>query len=697
MSLFNLHAGRQTSSYLSLLILLTLTTLAVAQPEAGDERAVAVPVSDKLVDFFSGSTPSSIDELEAAQAHVRELAETVQKTVVGVGVGAAQGSGVIISRDGYVLTAAHVSGRPGRMARLFLSDGRMVPARTLGLNKTFDAGLMKIAIDDWEDQNWPHADMGSSVDVELGQWVMAVGHPGGFQADRNPVVRLGRIVHTYKDVLTSDCTLIGGDSGGPLFGMDGRVVGIHSRIGPELSHNVHAPVDSYKEGWERMANEEQWGQMPGAPLVGVTGGQNPDKAEIESIVPGSPAAKAGIRKGDIIIEFAGKDISTFDSLVNVVGIHRPGEEVMVKILRDDKEIDIKLTIGQANGRIPDAPEEDSSLQEQPVAAEYNSWLSYIAAYKPATIHQKNHSEIVDAFTPVVTKAGNSTVKVLDKKRPLALGVIVSADGYVLTKASEILSDEREFPLICEDSRGNKYEASFVSHRPKVDLLMLKLDARKLKPIKWNTDPQPLGSWLVSPTNNGKPLAIGVVSAHPRAIRGGLLGVFLGETPDGVRVEQVFPNTAAARAKMARGDIILKVNEVEIMNREHLIETVRSHLPGEKITLQVRRGDEQLDIDAVLGREEDIAGSRAVEQQNLGGPLSSRRSGFQSVLQHDTVLRPEHCGGPILNTKGQAVGINIARATRVSSYALPATVIVALIEEMKTRDADAVNEPGDAAN
>ena len=169
------------------------------------------------------------------------------------------------------------------------------------------------------------------------------------------------------------------------------------------------------------------------------------------------------------------------------------------------------------------------------------------------------------------------------------------------------------------------------------------------------------------------------------------------TPDGVRVEQVFPNTAAARAKMARGDIILKVNEVEIMNREHLIETVRSHLPGEKITLQVRRGDEQLDIDAVLGREEDIAGSRAVEQQNLGGPLSSRRSGFQSVLQHDTVLRPEHCGGPILNTKGQAIGINIARATRVSSYALPATIIVALIEEMKTRDADAVNEPGDAAN
>ena len=81
----------------------------------------------------------------------------------------------------------------------------------------------------------------------------------------------------------------------------------------------------------------------------------------------------------------------------------------------------------------------------------------------------------------------------------------------------------------------------------------------------------------------------------------------------------------------------------------------------------------------------------MEQQNLGGPLSSRRSGFQSVLQHDTVLRPEQCGGPILNTKGQAIGINIARATRVASYALPASVIVEVIDEMKIRDADVAAE------
>ncbi len=679
--------GHRVSILQSFFLLILLASTAVAQPEPGDERAIHVPVEASLEEFFAGKTPTSIEQIESVQSHVQELAETVQKTIVGIGVGSAQGSGVLISRDGYVLTAAHVSGAPGRRARLYLSDGREVPARTLGLNKTFDAGLMKITVDDWEAQNWPHADMGTSADVKLGQWVMAVGHPGGYQVDRNPVVRLGRIVHTFKDVLTSDCTLIGGDSGGPLFSMDGRVIGIHSRIGPELSHNVHAPIDSFRDGWERMANEEQWGDIPGAPMLGVTGGLDPEKAMIESTVPGSPAAKAGIRKGDIVIQFAGRDITTFDSLVNVVAVHRPDERVLIKVLREGKEVDVELTIGRAGPQIPQAPEEESSLREQPVATDYTSWQSYIAAYRPATVHQRNYESVVSAFKPVVEKAGNPTVKILHEKRQLALGVIVSSDGYILTKASEILNEELEFPLTCEDRQGRQYEAVFVSHRPKVDLLMLKVDAKKLKPVKWNTDKQSLGSWLISPSTGEKPMAIGVVSAHPRSIKGGLLGVFLGETPDGVRVEQVFPNTAAARAKMRRGDFILKVNETQISDRSHLIETVRSHLPGEKITLHVKRGDEELDVDAVLGREEDIAGSRAVEQHNLGGPLSVRRSGFQSVLQHDTVLRPEQCGGPILNTKGQAIGINIARATRVASYALPASVIVELIEEMKVRDAD----------
>ena len=123
----NKSLGQQVSNLSPLLLLFTLASMVLAQPNPGDERAINVSVDVKIQAFFSGEAPSSIDQIESVQEHVQTLAEKVQKTVVGIGVGAAQGSGVIISRDGYVLTAAHVSGKPGLTARLFLSDGRVVP------------------------------------------------------------------------------------------------------------------------------------------------------------------------------------------------------------------------------------------------------------------------------------------------------------------------------------------------------------------------------------------------------------------------------------------------------------------------------------------------------------------------------------------------------------------------------------------
>jgi serine protease Do len=151
------------------------------------------------------------------------------------------------------------------------------------------------------------------------------------------------------------------------------------------------------------------------------------------------------------------------------------------------------------------------------------------------------------------------------------------------------------------------------------------------------------------------------------------------------VERVFPNTAAQEAGMKRGDIILQVNDTEINSRDELIKVVRAHLPGEKIRLLIIRAGEEMAVEPILGRESDIAGTRAVEQQKLGGALSKRRTGFESVLQHDTVLQPEECGGPIVDLAGKTVGINIARASRVSSYALPAELFVSLIDEMKKAD------------
>ena len=138
----------------------------------------------------------------------------------------------------------------------------------------------------------------------------------------------------------------------------------------------------------------------------------------------------------------------------------------------------------------------------------------------------------------------------------------------------------------------------------------------------------------------------------------------------------------AQAGLKSGDVVLQVNGEEMADRQTLIDTVRAHLPGEQITLEIRREDEQLTIKATLMRLSDVTGGRPVVQNNLGGPLSDRRTGFVSVLQHDSVVQPNQCGGPVLDVNGNAIGINIARAGRISTYALPAKLVLEAISELK---------------
>jgi hypothetical protein len=122
---------------------------------------------------------------------------------------------------------------------------------------------------------YPFVEMGRSSTLALGQWVIAVGHPGGFRPNRSPVVRLGRVLMSNPFLIRTDCAQDGGDSGGPLFDLDGVVVGIHSRIGPgAITENVHVPIDTYKQTWDRLASAESWGERLGdQPTVESAGGK----------------------------------------------------------------------------------------------------------------------------------------------------------------------------------------------------------------------------------------------------------------------------------------------------------------------------------------------------------------------------------------------------------------------------------------
>ena len=195
--------------------------------------------------------------LKRVEAKSRAVAARVVGATVGIinlslaGNGRmAEGSGVVVSEDGLILTAGHVSGQPGSDLTVIFSDGRRAAAKSLGANFARDSGLAAFVMAG----KWPHVEMGRSDDIQPGTWCMALGHPGGIQQGRTPPLRLGRVLNSGKDArfLVSDATVIFGDSGGPLFDLDGRVIGIHSNIGMNVNQNRHVPIDVFREQWNDL-------------------------------------------------------------------------------------------------------------------------------------------------------------------------------------------------------------------------------------------------------------------------------------------------------------------------------------------------------------------------------------------------------------------------------------------------------------
>jgi serine protease Do len=319
--------------------LLALIAIRSPCPAAEDPKDDEVD----LERIFAGDEPESIVDLKAMEQQQQKLAKQVIACTVGVVVGPAHGSGVIVSEDGYVLTAAHVAGKPDRPATINLPDGRTAQAKTLGVYRTMDAGLLKIT----DEGPWPHAEMGDSGGIKEGAWCAVTGHPGGFEETRDPVFRIGRVLLKDKYAITTDCTLVGGDSGGPLFDMSGKVIGINSRIGRYLTANMHVPVATYRETWNRLVSGEAWGHLPGTgPYIGVEGDMDSDAAKIARVEPGKAAEAAGVKPGDVIVEFAGKPVTDFASLQTHVSDSQPGDKVKLKIRRGQETVELELVVGK---------------------------------------------------------------------------------------------------------------------------------------------------------------------------------------------------------------------------------------------------------------------------------------------------------------------------------------------------------------
>ena len=314
-----------------------------AAPEAPPERLY---VNDK-------KAPDSLKDLRKIQEALQSGLERAQSATVGIKLGQGSGSGVIVSEDGLILTAAHVSGDVDKEVTIVMEDGSEWTAETLGLNSNTDAAMARIVNEG--DEKFPWVEMDLSDSARLGDWVYSIGHSGGVDEARGAVVRIGRLVKMSAHTFHSDCNLIGGDSGGPLFDMNGRLIGIHSRVGASLEENMHVPLREFQEHWVALSDGEFIGEgpfatrsNPAAPfLEGVELEDTEEKegVSVKAVEPNSLADNAGLQEGDLITGFDGEEVADLEALGALLENVEEGDLVLLGVLRDGGLETIRVKFG----------------------------------------------------------------------------------------------------------------------------------------------------------------------------------------------------------------------------------------------------------------------------------------------------------------------------------------------------------------
>jgi serine protease Do len=746
----------------------------------------------------------NLAEFKAAQEWCRAAADRVVPATVGiinpdlVGPNTlGHGSGVVASEDGLILTCGHVLGKPNSELVAVFPDGRRVKAVALGADRSRDAGMAKIT----EPGNWPHVELGKSSELKPGQWCMALGHPGGVQEGRTPPLRLGRILaagkgSTMHDGVLTDATVISGDSGGPLFDLDGKLVGIHSNIGTTVTQNRHVPSDVYREKWNDFVAGKQTGELPkhvaqGPPPPGLAPQdlQRFQRLLQERIQARDPEVLGMMKGGHLTIDankmkelLAKWDRPADGRPVDFLKMHRLFEERLIagdrevldlikdgrmmltpaqmhelldkwekkgqqqaaaaagidvdkfhrmfieRMLAGDPEVAGRFKNGQVQLSLDQMKELVAKWEKQPKpaasperAAEFAELMKHAQTLPGGRLNfnvtpenagvlvpllqrlgmianegnlklGKGGRDVLAALTPAVTGTAPNIAVLLCDGKPVALATVVRKDGFLVSKASE-LKDK----VVCKI--GNRTQpATIVKKNEEFDLALLKVEAADLAAVNWADGEAPrVGTWLAMPGPDGKALALGVVGVAARPIpkvpivllrNAAALGVQLPTAAAEARIEGLRSDSPAAKAGLKTGDVVLAVNGKACANATEVRDELGKFKPGDKVTVDVKRGDQRLHVEATLASAGemaappgDVAAHKLDALSSLGGTLSRRNNNFALALTHDAVIQAAQCGAPVVDLDGRAIGLNVARADRTATYAIPAARAKAVVDEM----------------
>ena len=375
---------------LGLALTLSQTGLAQAQTAAPESFAeLAETVSPSVVNITTSTTLAASDEGMMPEIpegspfedFFRDFLERQEDGMPGErprrpNRGQALGSGFVISEDGYIVTNNHVIANADEIQIEFFS-GETLDAEVIGTDALTDIALLKVE----SDNPLPFVTFGNSSEARVGDWVMAMGNPlgQGFSVSAGIVSARGRALSgSYDDYIQTDAAINRGNSGGPLFNMDGEVVGVNTAIlspnggsigigfamSSNVVKNVIAQLQEYGEtrrGWLGVRIQDVTEDV--AEALGL----QEARGALVTDVPEGPAAEAGMEAGDLILSFDGQEIEDTRELVRIVGETEVGSTVDVVVVRGDGEETLQITLGrreEAEGTIPASADGSGPIERE---------------------------------------------------------------------------------------------------------------------------------------------------------------------------------------------------------------------------------------------------------------------------------------------------------------------------------------------